>query len=338
MAIFCCRRLGLSQRACTCRRLTLTASSSAMKSVRLASCKHSGPSASPCSAQSGQQKSRYALRRHQPCLLPRSVQWSALSTLNKVDDRKTTPACLAAVLLQARTGADAHVHACVRLVARRHSLELGLGQPDASANLAVPRVQVVSGAKVPIVKLVVMPYGLKFDISVGKGNGIAAVEYIRSHLAAWPPLRPLVTILKLFLLQRQMNEVYTGGLSSFSLILSVIAFLKMHYSRKSRQPGKSRRLKPLTLFPPRSLLRVQDACVRLSLQCAARRTRDVMHKLQCVPCVCRYMWSGALACPHGGHACRQGSQPRLQPRPAADRLLPLLRAPAGLLDGGSVLQ
>lgn len=98
-------------------------------------------------------------------------------------------------------------------------------------------MQVVSGAKVPIVKLVVMPFGLKFDISIGQGNGLRAVEYIRTELRAWPPLRPLVTILKLFLMQRQMNEVFTGGLSSFSLILSVIAFLKMHPSRKG--PSKS---------------------------------------------------------------------------------------------------
>lgn len=95
-------------------------------------------------------------------------------------------------------------------------------------------MQVVATAKVPIVKLVVMPYGLKFDLSIGMGNGVDAVEYIRSALVDWPPLRPMVTVLKLFLLQRQMNEVFTGGLSSFSLILSVLAFLKMHQSRQSK--------------------------------------------------------------------------------------------------------
>ena len=89
----------------------------------------------------------------------------------------------------------------------------------------------VAKAKVPIVKLVIMPYGLKFDVSVGKSNGLEAVQLIKAHLAAWPALRPLVTILKLYLLQRNMNEVYSGGLGSFALIASVIAFLQLHQSR-----------------------------------------------------------------------------------------------------------
>lgn len=92
-------------------------------------------------------------------------------------------------------------------------------------------MQVIARARVPIVKLFVMPWGLKFDISCGVSSGIPAAGYIREQLEQWPPLKPLVTILKLFLLQRNMNEVYTGGLGSFALILSIVAFLKMHTSR-----------------------------------------------------------------------------------------------------------
>lgn len=73
--------------------------------------------------------------------------------------------------------------------------------------------------------------GLKFDISMGVENGAAAVALVRTYLAAWPPMRPLVTILKLFLLQRCMNEVYTGGLGSYALLISVVAFLQTHHSR-----------------------------------------------------------------------------------------------------------
>jgi non-canonical poly(A) RNA polymerase PAPD5/7 len=97
--------------------------------------------------------------------------------------------------------------------------------------MILAHVQVVAKAKVPIVKLVVMPFGLKFDISIGKSNGLEAVTLIREHLQKWPPLRPLVTILKLYLLQRNMNEVFTGGLSSYALIISVVAFLELHQSR-----------------------------------------------------------------------------------------------------------
>ena len=38
------------------------------------------------------------------------------------------------------------------------------------------------------------------------------------------------------------------------------------------------------------------------------------------------------------HACRQGTEARLQPRPATHRLLPLLRPPAGHLHGRRLLQ
>jgi hypothetical protein len=76
-----------------------------------------------------------------------------------------------------------------------------------------------------------MPFGLKFDISIGKSNGLEAVTLIREQLQKWPALRPLVTILKLYLLQRNMNEVFTGGLSSYALIISVVAFLQLHQSR-----------------------------------------------------------------------------------------------------------
>ena len=83
----------------------------------------------------------------------------------------------------------------------------------------------------PIAKLVIMPYGLKFDISIGKENGLEAAALIRQHLREWPVLKPLVTILKLYLQQRSMNEVYTGGLGSFALIATVVAFLQMHQTR-----------------------------------------------------------------------------------------------------------
>lgn len=95
----------------------------------------------------------------------------------------------------------------------------------------VSNLEVITGAKVPIVKLTVMPFGLKFDISMGKINGLSAVDAVKKYLSTWPALRPLVTILKLFLLQRNMNEVFSGGLGSFALLISVVSFLQLHQSR-----------------------------------------------------------------------------------------------------------
>ena len=45
-------------------------------------------------------------------------------------------------------------------------------------------------------------------------------------MAALPPLRPLVLVLKVLLKQAAMNEVFTGGISSWSLINMVVAHLQ----------------------------------------------------------------------------------------------------------------
>lgn len=39
----------------------------------------------------------------------------------------------------------------------------------------------------------------------------------------------LILVLKQFLLQRDLNEVFTGGISSYSLILMAISFLQVSY-------------------------------------------------------------------------------------------------------------
>lgn len=44
----------------------------------------------------------------------------------------------------------------------------------------------------------------------------------------YPPLAKLICVLKQFLLQRDLNEVFTGGLSSYCLILMVVSFLQLH--------------------------------------------------------------------------------------------------------------
>ena len=47
-------------------------------------------------------------------------------------------------------------------------------------------------------------------------------------MEAYPALPYLVLVLKQFLLQRDLNEVFTGGISSYSLILLTVSFLQLH--------------------------------------------------------------------------------------------------------------
>jgi non-canonical poly(A) RNA polymerase PAPD5/7 len=56
----------------------------------------------------------------------------------------------------------------------------------------------------------------------------------------FPNLKYLVLVLKQFLLQRDLNEVFTGGISSYSLILLTISFLQVSKNAKI-DIGSSRR-------------------------------------------------------------------------------------------------
>jgi non-canonical poly(A) RNA polymerase PAPD5/7 len=94
------------------------------------------------------------------------------------------------------------------------------------------KVSVISRAKVPIVKFVTHFGRLNVDISVNQGNGVAAGQIINGFLNDMPgcgfALRSLVIIAKAFLSQRGMNEVFSGGLGSYSIVCLAVNFLQMH--------------------------------------------------------------------------------------------------------------
>jgi len=48
----------------------------------------------------------------------------------------------------------------------------------------------------------------------------------------FPVLPYLVLLLKQFLNQRDLNDVYTGGLGSYSLILLIVSFFQVNFSGK----------------------------------------------------------------------------------------------------------
>ncbi|KAH9802699.1 nucleotidyltransferase family protein [Citrus sinensis] len=91
------------------------------------------------------------------------------------------------------------------------------------------RKKVIAKARVPIVKFFEKKSGVSFDISFDAQNGPKAAEFIKDALAECPPLRPLCLILKVFLQQRELNEVYSGGIGSFALLTMIMAVLKSLY-------------------------------------------------------------------------------------------------------------
>ncbi|KAL6766406.1 TRF4 [Auxenochlorella protothecoides x Auxenochlorella symbiontica] len=100
-------------------------------------------------------------------------------------------------------------------------------------------IQVITKAKVPIIKFEETESCYKFDISFDVANGPEAAESVRALMDVLPPMRHLVMVLKVFLHQRDLNEVYAGGLGSYALLVLVAAFLQLHPSRQpSRRFGK----------------------------------------------------------------------------------------------------
>nr|KJB13378.1 hypothetical protein B456_002G071000 [Gossypium raimondii] len=88
------------------------------------------------------------------------------------------------------------------------------------------KMQVIAKARVPIIKFVEKKSGVAFDISFDVDNGPKAAEFIKEAVLKWPQLRPLCLILKVFLQQRDLNEVYSGGIGSYALLAMIIAMLQ----------------------------------------------------------------------------------------------------------------
>lgn len=89
-------------------------------------------------------------------------------------------------------------------------------------------IKCLDKATVPIIKILETNTELKVDISFNTINGVNSAELIKKFLVEFPCLRPLVMVLKQFLIQRDYNEVWTGGIGSYSLILMTVSFLQLH--------------------------------------------------------------------------------------------------------------
>ncbi|GMK58916.1 hypothetical protein CspeluHIS016_0603580 [Cutaneotrichosporon spelunceum] len=111
------------------------------------------------------------------------------------------------------------------------------------------KIALVLGAKVPIIKFVTRSqYGnIPVDISFNQINGIDSGKIITHYLDALPGARELITVVKYFLSQRQMNEVFTGGLGSYSVICLVISFMQMHPKLRRSDMDAQRNLGTLLL-------------------------------------------------------------------------------------------
>lgn len=91
----------------------------------------------------------------------------------------------------------------------------------------IVNLEKVFHARVPIIKFKDAEFGQKCDISINN-NGHEAVGVVQKYSDRYPAFKFLLPILKLYLKQRGLNEVFNGGLSSYSLSLLLISHLQHH--------------------------------------------------------------------------------------------------------------
>ncbi|KAJ3017418.1 hypothetical protein HKX48_003554 [Thoreauomyces humboldtii] len=112
------------------------------------------------------------------------------------------------------------------------------------------KIDVIASAKVPIIKMVDSLTNYPADISFNVDGGIRAAKIVKTFIEDplyGAGLRPLLLIMKQFLLQRGLNEVFTGGMGSYALMCLIVAFLKMHPLLQTRQMKASENLGVLLL-------------------------------------------------------------------------------------------
>lgn len=88
-------------------------------------------------------------------------------------------------------------------------------------------LEVISNAKVPIIKLDHIASGVSIDILYNNTSGIETGKLVKAYAEKFPPVVPLTLVLKIFLMQRKLNDTYTGGLGSFVLCMMVTSFMQM---------------------------------------------------------------------------------------------------------------
>lgn len=87
-------------------------------------------------------------------------------------------------------------------------------------------IEVISRAKVPIIKYVDGLTGLKVDISFENDTGIIANKTFQMWKKKYPAMPILVTLIKHFLAMRGLNEPSNGGIGGFTVICLVVSLLQ----------------------------------------------------------------------------------------------------------------
>lgn len=88
-------------------------------------------------------------------------------------------------------------------------------------------IEIISKAKVPLVKYIDKTTGLRIDISFENDTGIIANRTFQDWKTKFPAMPILVTLIKHLLCMRGLNEPVNGGIGGFSVTCLVVSLLQL---------------------------------------------------------------------------------------------------------------
>ena len=114
-----------------------------------------------------------------------------------------------------------------KLLCQSHNKMRKFGDFITRSGIATPdSVDVIVGAKVPLIKFVDRDTSIRVDLSFENDTGLVAIDTFHAWKRRFPAMPVIVTIIKQFLMMRGMNEVQHGGLGGFSVTCLVTSLLQ----------------------------------------------------------------------------------------------------------------
>jgi len=95
------------------------------------------------------------------------------------------------------------------------------------------KLDVITTAKIPLIKTVHKASGIACDIVFGVQTGLQSCDLTKEYLKKYPELKPLTLFLKYYLYRRGLNSSYTGGLSSYQTLLLLVNHLQLNEDQAS---------------------------------------------------------------------------------------------------------
>ena len=90
-------------------------------------------------------------------------------------------------------------------------------------------INIIPTASVPLIKIVDRATNYTVDLTLNVETGLYSTSYVIEQLELFPGLlHPLAIVLKQLLKAKNLNDLFSGGLPSYNLILMIVSFLQQH--------------------------------------------------------------------------------------------------------------